>query len=286
MASTKATVNDNSNCGVVKLHLYRPMKASQLSIDSAGWVGWMALGERCENMVTEETDCMHSSMEEIESTKARAVCDELYKILGDSSMGNGTILPASESDTKGFIVCISGGSFHDSSKPMNIGSHIGNSDSQNILVKESCLKALRLSKYIHDNQLNIWNQASVTWENYNYLDTQNGGKYLFFDNENSDDINYLKQKNSDNVDSLDVGKEVWQDDFTSITGFDKTTMKTDFPFLKGNDIKVFLATRLLHQRLQHTFEFNMSDKVIAAPVLYGGIIDNHIVGVLSMRVWT
>jgi hypothetical protein len=49
-----------------------------------------------------------------------------------------------------------------------------------------------------------------------------------------------------------------------------------------NDITAIMANELTDQ-----FEFNFTDTIVVAPVLYGGCaVDGNIVAILSMRVWT
>eukprot|EP00930_Biecheleria_cincta_P058498 TRINITY_DN44322_c0_g1_i1.p1 TRINITY_DN44322_c0_g1~~TRINITY_DN44322_c0_g1_i1.p1 ORF type:complete len:435 (-),score=95.61 TRINITY_DN44322_c0_g1_i1:119-1396(-) len=50
--------------------------------------------------------------------------------------------------------------------------------------------------------------------------------------------------------------------------------------------KVKATTKIMAEQLGDHFEFNFSDAIIVAPVIYGGRVDDCIVGVLSMRVWT
>eukprot|EP00533_Pseudo-nitzschia_delicatissima_P013042 CAMPEP_0197275694 /NCGR_PEP_ID=MMETSP1432-20130617/14244_1 /TAXON_ID=44447 /ORGANISM="Pseudo-nitzschia delicatissima, Strain UNC1205" /LENGTH=215 /DNA_ID=CAMNT_0042741623 /DNA_START=63 /DNA_END=710 /DNA_ORIENTATION=- len=52
--------------------------------------------------------------------------------------------------------------------------------------------------------------------------------------------------------------------------------------------KILAATRLMESELTDHFEYNVSEKIVCAPVLYGGRHNNSnaIVAVLSMRVWT
>eukprot|EP00536_Pseudo-nitzschia_multiseries_P003605 jgi/Psemu1/302051/fgenesh1_kg.56_\ len=55
----------------------------------------------------------------------------------------------------------------------------------------------------------------------------------------------------------------------------------------GDDHRNILAvTNIMLSELTDHFEFNMSDEVVCAPVLYGGRKGNAIIAVLSMRVWT
>lgn len=56
----------------------------------------------------------------------------------------------------------------------------------------------------------------------------------------------------------------------------------------GDWRKILAATARMAEGLTDHFEFNMSDAVVCAPVLYGGRHNNSntIVAVLSMRVWT
>lgn len=57
----------------------------------------------------------------------------------------------------------------------------------------------------------------------------------------------------------------------------------------GNDYrKILAATRLMASELTDHFEYNVSEEIVCAPILYGGRHSNSnaIVAVLSMRVWT
>mmetsp|Transcript_2654 Transcript_2654/g.6342 ORF Transcript_2654/g.6342 Transcript_2654/m.6342 type:complete len:214 (-) Transcript_2654:147-788(-) len=57
----------------------------------------------------------------------------------------------------------------------------------------------------------------------------------------------------------------------------------------GNDYRtIFAVTRLMTSELTDHFEYNVSEEIVCAPVLYGGRHNNSnaIVAVLSMRVWT
>ena len=53
-----------------------------------------------------------------------------------------------------------------------------------------------------------------------------------------------------------------------------------------NDRKILAATGLMDSELTDHFEFNMSDEIVCAPVLYGGRSGSNIVAVLSMCVLT
>lgn len=51
--------------------------------------------------------------------------------------------------------------------------------------------------------------------------------------------------------------------------------------------KVRMTTEIMAKELTHHFEFNFSERIVCAPVLYGGrASDGNIVAILSMRVWT
>lgn len=51
--------------------------------------------------------------------------------------------------------------------------------------------------------------------------------------------------------------------------------------------KIKRVTQIMANNLQQGFELNFSyDEVVCGPILYGGYVDGHIVGVLSMRVST
>jgi len=53
-----------------------------------------------------------------------------------------------------------------------------------------------------------------------------------------------------------------------------------------DDKKIVATTKVMISELTDHFEFNMSDEIVCAPVLYGGRKENAIIAVLSMRVWT
>ena len=53
------------------------------------------------------------------------------------------------------------------------------------------------------------------------------------------------------------------------------------------DEKVRMTTEIMAKELTDHFEFNFSERIVCAPVLYGGRAgDGNIVAILSMRVWT
>uniref|UniRef100_A0A7S4ALK0 Uncharacterized protein n=1 Tax=Pseudo-nitzschia australis TaxID=44445 RepID=A0A7S4ALK0_9STRA len=54
----------------------------------------------------------------------------------------------------------------------------------------------------------------------------------------------------------------------------------------ADDRKIVATTNAMVAELVDHFEFNMSDRIVCGPVLYGGRKDNTIIAVLSMRVWT
>lgn len=57
----------------------------------------------------------------------------------------------------------------------------------------------------------------------------------------------------------------------------------------GNGQRILATTELMADGLTDHFEYNMSESIVCAPVLYGGRHKNNrnaIVAVLSMRVWT
>lgn len=60
--------------------------------------------------------------------------------------------------------------------------------------------------------------------------------------------------------------------------------------LENNNSDVAKARRttmLMARELKHHFEFNFSEEIVCAPVLYGGrASDGNLVCILSMRVWT
>eukprot|EP00931_Biecheleriopsis_adriatica_P053918 TRINITY_DN31679_c0_g1_i3.p1 TRINITY_DN31679_c0_g1~~TRINITY_DN31679_c0_g1_i3.p1 ORF type:complete len:233 (+),score=74.68 TRINITY_DN31679_c0_g1_i3:708-1406(+) len=54
-----------------------------------------------------------------------------------------------------------------------------------------------------------------------------------------------------------------------------------------DSVKIKKATKILADNLKDCFHFNFSDSIVTAPQVWGGYTkDNHIVGVLGMRVWT
>lgn len=53
-----------------------------------------------------------------------------------------------------------------------------------------------------------------------------------------------------------------------------------------NNLKIATATIMMATELTDHFEYNMSERIVCGPVLYGGRKGNAIVAVLSMRVWT
>ncbi|KAL7528544.1 hypothetical protein ACHAWF_002602 [Thalassiosira exigua] len=65
----------------------------------------------------------------------------------------------------------------------------------------------------------------------------------------------------------------------------------DFPWLddvsNNNFGKARRVTDLMASNLEDLFEFNFSERIVCAPVLFGGrASDGNIVAILSMRVWT
>ena len=58
---------------------------------------------------------------------------------------------------------------------------------------------------------------------------------------------------------------------------------------RGNEQRILATTELMADGLTDHFEYNMTESIVCAPVLYGGRHKNNsnaIVAVLSMRVWT
>lgn len=53
-----------------------------------------------------------------------------------------------------------------------------------------------------------------------------------------------------------------------------------------DDRKMLAATEQLAAELTDHFEYNMTDQICCAPILYGGRRDKAIIAVLGMRVWT
>eukprot|EP00536_Pseudo-nitzschia_multiseries_P013606 jgi/Psemu1/310100/fgenesh1_kg.593_\ len=69
--------------------------------------------------------------------------------------------------------------------------------------------------------------------------------------------------------------------------YDETYLEDEDEEFIGDDYRKILAvTNIMLSELTDHFEFNMSDEVVCAPVLYGGRKGNVIIAVLSMRVWT
>lgn len=59
--------------------------------------------------------------------------------------------------------------------------------------------------------------------------------------------------------------------------------------INSNQRKVIATTKIMASELTDHFEYNMSDNIVCAPVLYGGRVkgsSNSFIAVLSMRVWT
>jgi len=59
--------------------------------------------------------------------------------------------------------------------------------------------------------------------------------------------------------------------------------------INSNQRKVIATTKIMASELTDHFEYNMSENIVCAPVLYGGRVkgsSNSFIAVLSMRVWT
>ena len=56
--------------------------------------------------------------------------------------------------------------------------------------------------------------------------------------------------------------------------------------LSTDDQKIIATTKLMASELTDHFEYNMTERIVCGPVLYGGRKGKAIIAVLSMRVWT
>jgi hypothetical protein len=157
----------------------------------------------------------------------------------------GVTLPASESDTIGYVVVIAGVEY----------TKNNNNDHDNIILpnKADLLKALGIKDTV--DGITLLNEATLIAKDYAQYMTHgfcySPTDYNEYDNDDDDN-------NNSNSNSNIINRQ------------------------RIKDITAIMANELTDQ-----FEFNFTDTIVVAPVLYGGCaVDGNIVAILSMRVWT
>jgi hypothetical protein len=214
--------------------MYNPMNAAHLSeMSSGGSGGWIIGRESDENIANSAV--IHCDIAQLlPGIHSREIAQSIHELLP------GVTLPASESDTTGYVVVIAG---------------VERTNNNNIILpnKADLLKALGIKDTV--DGITLLNETTLTAKDYSQYVTH-GFCYSptdYHEYDNDDDDNYNNSNSSRNINRQRI-----------------------------KDITAIMANELTDQ-----FEFNFTDTIVVAPVLYGGCaVDGNIVAILSMRVWT
>jgi hypothetical protein len=222
--------------------MYNPMNAAHLSeMSSGGLGGWMIGRESDENIANSAV--IHCDIAQLPSGKhSREIAQSIHDLLP------GVTLPASESDTTGYVVVIAG---------VECTNNNNNDHDNNIILpnKADLLKALGIKDMV--DGITLLNETTLIAKDYAQYLTHgfcySPTDYNEYDNDDDDNNNNNNSNSNSNINRQRI-----------------------------KDITAIMANELTDQ-----FEFNFTDTIVVAPVLYGGCaVDGNIVAILSMRVWT
>ena len=223
------------------LYMYNPTNAAHLSeMSSGGSGGWIIGRESDENIANSAV--IHCDIAQLlPGIHSREIAQSIHELLP------GVTLPASESDTTGYVVIIAG---------VKYTNNNNNDHDNNIILpnKADLLKALGIKDKV--DGITLLNETTLIAKDYSQYVTHgfcySPTDYNEYDNDDDDDNNNNSNSNS-NINRQRI-----------------------------KDITAIMANELTDQ-----FEFNFTDTIVVAPVLYGGCaVDGNIVAILSMRVWT